>query len=226
MSSSWPPTVADTVAPGPASTADAELVGALRAGDEDAYLAIVGRHHASMLRVAMLFAPTRAVAEEVVQDTWLAVLDGLHAFEGRSSLRTWIFSILVNRARRRGEREARSVPLSSLQDGVEPGTAAGDAERFSDEPSSWAGRWVSHPRPWAGRVDERLLMAEVQATVRAAIEGLPPAQRAVIVLRDVQGWTAPEVCLTLDLTDGNQRVLLHRARVRVRRALLEYIDGD
>jgi len=206
---------------------DPALLEALRARDEEAFVEIVSRHHRSMLRVAALYASSPAVAEDVVQETWLAVLNGLDRFEGRSSLRTWIFGILVRRARTGGQREARFVPFSSLaQQETAGGESAVEPRFFADTASSWAGHWVSNPRPWTGRVDQRLLTAETHAHVRRAIEALPSAQRAVIVLRDVEGWSAAAACEALQLTPGNQRVLLHRARARVRTALHEYIDGD
>jgi RNA polymerase sigma-70 factor, ECF subfamily len=204
--------------------AEERLLARLRAGDEQAFMELVDRYGASLLRVALLFVSTRAVAEEVVQETWLAVFSGIDRFEGRSSLKTWLFRILTNRAKTRAVREARSVPFSSL--------APAEAER--DEPSvdpsrflpafhpNW-GAWASSPRSWAETPEQRLLGAETQRVIREAIELLPPVQRAVITLRDLEGYDSAEVCDALELTEGNQRVLLHRARSKVRAALDEYL---
>ena len=180
---------------------------------------LVERYHASMVRVATSFVPSRAVAEEVAQETWLAVLGGIDRFEGRSTLKTWIFRILVNRARTRGAREARSVPFASLQ--REEGEPAVDPDRFLAD-----GAWASPPRPWEGQPEERLLSAEAREVIEAAIEKLPPAQRQVITMRDVEGYESAEVRDLLDLSEGNQRVLLHRARSKVRQALEEYLGAE
>jgi RNA polymerase sigma-70 factor (ECF subfamily) len=208
--------------PAPASPDEAALVRRLRAGDEAAFEELVRRHHPAMLRVARTYVRDRAVAEEVVQETWLAALAGLDRFEERSSLKTWLFRILANRARTRAVREARSLPFSALAaaeaDGDEP---AVDPDRFLDPhgPSPWA----APPADWRGLPEERLLAGETLARVAAAIEALPPAQREVIRLRDVEGWSAPEVAEALEISDGNQRVLLHRARAKVRAALEDYL---
>jgi RNA polymerase sigma-70 factor (ECF subfamily) len=206
-----------------ARTVDEPLLLRLRGGDEAAFRTLVERHHATMVRVARGFVPSRAVAEEVAQEAWLGVLQGLDRFEGRSSLKTWIFSILVKRARTRGERERRTVPFSSLvsdeADGSEP---AVDADRFLGPDHRWAGHWAAAPQPFDGPA-ERLLAGETMDIVRRAVEELPPAQRTVISLRDIEGWDAPEVCALLGVSEGNQRVLLHRARSRVRTALEEHL---
>jgi RNA polymerase sigma-70 factor (ECF subfamily) len=196
---------------------DAPLLDRLREGDEAAFMELVERHHAALVRLAQSFVASRAVAEEVAQETWLGVLNGIDRFEGRSSLKTWIFRILVNRAKTRGERESRSVPFSSLDD--PDGEPSVDPDRFVD-----AGAWSSPPRPWAGEPVERLLAGEARDVIDAAIAELPPVQRSVITLRDVEGLDADEACELLDLTDGNQRVLLHRARSRVRQALEDYLS--
>jgi RNA polymerase sigma-70 factor (ECF subfamily) len=195
---------------------DLQLVGALREGDEAAFLALVRRHHASMVRVACAFVASDAVAEEVVQDSWLGVLEGIGRFEGRSSLRSWLFSIVANRARSRAGREARSAPFSSFDEADDE--PAVDSSRFlpQDHPR-WPGHWSSPPERWP---EEQLLQRETLDLARGAIATLPEAQRQVIVLRDVEGCDAAEVCQALGVSDGNQRVLLHRARSKVR-AMLE-----
>jgi RNA polymerase sigma-70 factor (ECF subfamily) len=195
---------------------DAELLRALRTGDEGAFAALVDRYGPSLLRVAMLFVPSRAVAEEVVQETWLAVLTGLERFEGRSSLKTWLFRILTNKAKTRGQREGRTLPFSSLApDGDDDGTAV-DVDRFAR-----GGAWAAPPR---GVPEERLLAAEARARIEAAIADLPSNQRAVITLRDVEGLSAEEACNVLGVSETNQRVLLHRARAKVRAAFEEYLE--
>jgi RNA polymerase sigma-70 factor, ECF subfamily len=203
---------------------DAEIVAALRAGSEAAFMWLVEAYGPAMLRVAATHVPTRAVAEEVVQETWLAVLEGIDRFEGRSSLRTWIFRILMNRAITRGRRERRSVPFSSLADpeleGEEP---AVDPSRFLPAGNRWAGRWSAPPRAW-DLPEDRLIGRETLQVLRDSIDRLPPAQRTVITLRDVQGWSSREVGNVLDVSETNQRVLLHRARSKVRRALERYLD--
>src|SRR3989440_2763146 len=196
-----------------ASPEDARVVDALRAGDEKAFVALVQSLNAPMLRIASVYVSSRAVAEEVVQEAWLGVLKGLAQFEGRSSLRRWIFGILSNCARTRGAREARSVPFSSLgaEDDSEP---AVDPSRFRPpDHSHWPGHWSSPPTPWP---EEQLLRREAVEAVERAIQDLPPGQRAVITLRDIQGCESAEVCDVLGISEGNQRVLLHRARSKVR----------
>jgi RNA polymerase sigma-70 factor (ECF subfamily) len=198
-----------------------ELIEALRSGDEQAFTALVRRHHPAMVRVALLYVRTRAVAEEVVQDTWIGVLRGIDRFEGRSSLKTWIFHILVNTARTRATREARTVPFSSYVDpsdgAVEPSV---DPARFlpPDHPQ-WPGHWASPPADWRDLPEAHLLSTETLSVVRAAIDDLPAAQRQVITLRDLGGWDSREVCAVMGISEGNQRVLLHRARSKVRRVL-------
>jgi RNA polymerase sigma-70 factor (ECF subfamily) len=200
---------------------DAELVEALRAGDDQAFRELVVQWHAPLLRVAQIFVPSRAVAEEVVQETWLRVLGALDRFEGRSSLKTWVFRILTNTAKTRAQREGRVIPFSSLHDPGRVPEAAVDADRFlPDDDAHHPGAWSSPPRELP---EERLLAAETRAHIAAAIEALPANQRAVITLRDVEGWGSDEVCNALDLTEVNQRVLLHRARARVRNALESYL---
>jgi RNA polymerase sigma-70 factor (ECF subfamily) len=197
-----------------------ELVAALQQGDEAAFAALVDRYHPSLVRLARLYVRDRAVAEEVAQETWLAVLNGIERFEGRSSLKTWLFRILTNRAKTRGQREARSIPFSSVGDGDEP---AVDPDRFRPEGDQYPGGWKEAPPPWEGDPEERLLAGEARALILATIEQLPPNQRAVITLRDIEGFDADDVCNVLDVSDTNQRVLLHRARSKVRRALEQYL---
>jgi RNA polymerase sigma-70 factor (ECF subfamily) len=198
---------------------DAALVEALKRGDEDAFAALVRRYHASLLRLAMMYVATREQAEDVVAETWLGVLNGIDRFEGRSSLKTWIFRILVNRAKTKGVRERRSVPFSSLEGAGDEGAPSVDPARFAE-----AGFWSAPPNTWEGIPEERLLSAETRMLVEDAIGRLPDLQRAVITLRDVQGFTAEEARDLLDLTDANQRVLLHRARSKVRARLEEYLS--
>ena len=202
------------------SPQDAKLVEGLRAGDEAAFATLMREYGAGMLRVAQMFVSSRAVAEEVVQEAWLGVLKGIGRFEGRSSLKTWLFRIVANTAKTRGVREARSIPFSALagegedEPSVAPDRFLGDGERFP-------GHWGAPPQEWAP--EGQLLAQEALDLIEREIEQLPPAQRAVITLRDVQGFTSDEVRNALDLTETNQRVLLHRARSKVRRALEEYM---
>jgi RNA polymerase sigma-70 factor, ECF subfamily len=210
-----------------ASQQDLALVEALRAGDETAFMMLVERYQPAMLRIALMYVSTRAVAEDVVQDAWVGVLKGLDGFEGRSSLRTWIFRILVNTAKTRGQREARSVPFSSVwaaDPEVEPSV---DPDRFQSlgHPGS-PGRWAEPPVGWASTPEERLLSKETLAQVSRAIDALPPNQREVITMRDVLGWTSADVRNALDISETNQRVLLHRARAKVRRALEGYLGPE
>jgi RNA polymerase sigma-70 factor (ECF subfamily) len=199
------------------------LLARLRAGDERAFAELVDSVGPLMLRIALAHVRTRAVAEEVVQEAWLGVLAGLDAFEGRSSLKTWILRILVNRAKTRGVREARSIPFTCLGDEGD-GEPAVDPDRFlgPDHPR-WPGGWSSPPASWGGLPEDRLMARETLAVVTAAIESLPARQQEVIVMRDVQGWEPEDVCAALDISEGNQRVLLHRARARVRAALERHL---
>jgi RNA polymerase sigma-70 factor, ECF subfamily len=204
-----------------AAAAEAQLVEALREGDEAAFAALVREYHPSLVRIARMFVSTQASAEEAAAETWLAVLNGLDRFEGRSSLRTWIFRILTNIAKTKAVREGRTLPFSALQDPARVPEAAVDADRFLDpEHPRWPGHWASKPQPWP---EEALVAAETRRRLAAAIEALPPTQRAVISLRDVEGWSSEEVRNALDLSETNQRVLLHRARAKVRAALEQYL---
>src|SRR6266542_265899 len=220
------PAMADVEAPlERASAAELELLAALRAGDEDAFVRLVERYQAAMVRVAMMYVPSRAVAEEVVQETWLAVLQGLDRFEGRSSLKTWIFRILMNRAMTRGQRERRSIPFSALFDPAkDPAEPSVDPERFRGPNDNWPGGWAQSPTSWEGAPEARLLSRESLDYLAKAIDTLPPSQREVITLRDVEGWSSREVCNVLEITETNQRVLLHRARSKVRRSMEQYLD--
>jgi len=192
---------------------DAEMLGRLRAGDEQAFVALVERYNGSMLRLASSFVPSRAVAEEVVQETWLALLRGLVAFEGRSSLKTWLFSILVNRARSAGVRESRSVPVADAGPVV-------DASRFGP-----SGAWSVPPEHWIEEAESRVDAAKLAGLLRPAIDGLPARQREVVLLRDVEGLTSAEVCTVLSISEANQRVLLHRGRGKLRQVLETELGG-
>jgi RNA polymerase sigma-70 factor (ECF subfamily) len=205
------------------SREDARLVEGLRAGDEAAFAQLMREYGASMLRVAQMYVSSRAVAEEVVQEAWLGVLKGIGRFEGRSSLKTWLFRIVANTAKTRGVREARSVPFSALGDDGEHEPSV-DPDRFLGAGERFPGHWALPPESWAGVPEGRLLAQETLDVIEREIERLPPAQRAVITMRDVQGFTSEEVCNALDLTETNQRVLLHRARAKVRSALEEYMQ--
>jgi RNA polymerase sigma-70 factor (ECF subfamily) len=204
---------------------DLALVERLRAGDEAAFMALVDRLQPSMLRVARMYVSTAAVAEEVVQETWLGVLRGLDSFQGRSSLRTWIFRILTNIAKTRGQREGRSVPFASLA-GDDLDAPAVDPDRFDSPAASSRGAWSTLPDDWTGIPEDRLLGRETLAVIGRAIDGLPPMQAEVIRLRDALGWTSEEVRNALDVTETNQRVLLHRARAKVRSALEAYLSSE
>jgi RNA polymerase sigma-70 factor, ECF subfamily len=197
-----------------------ELVARLRAGDEQAFEALVRRHYVTMLSVARSYVQTRAVAEEVVQEAWLGVLRGLERFEGRSSLKTWIVAIVVHTAQNRAARERRSVPFASLA----PESAVDDG-RFQSADEPFPGHWRRYPARWSATPD---VVAEDRETLRVAmraIADLPDVQQTVIRMRDVEGWDADEVCAALNVSPGNQRVLLHRARSRVRAALEAHLDG-
>jgi RNA polymerase sigma-70 factor, ECF subfamily len=200
---------------------DAALIDALKARDEHAFRKVVDEWSPALLRVAMAYVPSRAAAEEVVQETWIAVIRGLDGFEGRSSLKTWVFRILTNVAMRGGGREHRSVPFSAL----DPEGPSVDPGRFLPEDHErWPGHWAVPPSRWP-TPDEGLMAGETRAVIVAALEALPPAQRVVIALRDIGGWGADEVADALDVSPGNQRVLLHRARTAVRAAVERYFES-
>ena len=198
-----------------------QLIQRLRAGDEQAFGELVDAYYPLMLRVALGYVRSRAVAEEVVQDAWLGVLKGIERFEGRSSLKTWIVRIVLNRARTERDREARSIPFSSLGEDYEP---AVEPDRFRPPDAPFPGHWWSYPQDWATLPEGALLSQETLDLVKAAIAELPEGQRNVITLRDIEGWSAEEVCNALDLSESNQRVLLHRARSSVRRVLERHFE--
>jgi len=193
---------------------------ALRRGEEVAYRTLVRECHSTLIRLALMYSPSRAIAEETVQETWIAVLGGLDGFAGRASLRTWICRILVRIAQRRAGVETRAQPFSTLAD--DHGFAAISPDSFVK--TGWrTGRWVTVPEDWSRVPEDEVLSHELHDVVSVAIAELPQAQREVITLRDVEGWTSAEVCDLLDIQDGHQRVLLHRARSRVRIALERYL---
>ena len=205
-----------------AAPAEAQVLEALRGGDEDAFRALVREYTPSLVRVARIYVSTQAAAEEVAQETWLGVLNGLPRFEGRSSLRTWIFRILTNIAKTRAKRDGRTLPFSALSEPGRVPEAAVDADRFLDpEHPRWPGHWALKPEAWP---EDALVAGETREKLAEAIEALPAAQRAVISLRDIEGWSSEEVRNALDLSETNQRVLLHRARSKVRSALESYLD--
>jgi len=186
---------------------DSELVSRMRAGDEVAFVELAGKYQGAMLSVARGYVPSGAVAEEVVQDAWVGVLRGIGRFERRSSFRTWLFRILVNRAISAGARERRSIPMDDMGPVV-------DASRFDA-----GGNWHVPPEPWADQVDDKVVAAKIAARILAAIGELPLQQREVVTLRDVQGLSSEEVCAVLDISNGNQRVLLHRGRSKLREVI-------
>jgi RNA polymerase sigma-70 factor, ECF subfamily len=204
------------------ASADDSLVERLRAGDEAAFCELVGRHDSALRRMARRYVPD-AVADDVVQETWLTVIRGLNRFEGRSSLKTWVFGILVNVARRRAQREGRTVPFATAGSGTDPWSGAVDPERLN-HPELGRGYWPSAPT-WARDPADVAQAREARDVVLRAIGRISDAQREVITLRDLEGWSGPEVCDVLGISDVNQRTLLHRARIAVRAALEEYFDG-
>lgn len=203
------------------------FLAALRSGEEAAFVALVERYHGALIRVAMAYVSDQSVAEEVVQETWIGVLEGLDRFEGRSSLKTWLFSILTNKAKTRGVRERRHLPFSSV------GTPEDESEEPAVDPSRFAtsGFWIDHwgspPHPWDDDTPEKqFLTKEGTVYLERAIQALPPNLRRVLVMRDVEGLGSKEVCAILEISEANQRVLLHRARSRVQQALERYVTGD
>lgn len=208
-----------------AALQERELIERLRTGDQEAFARLVEELTPGMLRVARTHVSSAAVADEVVQDTWLGVLRGLDAFEGRASLKTWIFSILVNRAKSRGVVEHRTVPFATLAARELDGPAgAVDADRFLPaDHDLWPHHWAAPPRRWEWSPEDASSHAQTLALVRAAIEQLPAMQRMVVVMRDLEGFAAEDVCALLDLTAVNQRVLLHRGRSRIRARLEEHL---
>lgn len=214
---------------GMGSEGDEQTLAALRRGDENAFLQLVSMHHTAMLRIAMVYVGDPVVAEDVVQEAWLGVLKGIDRFEERSSLKTWIFSILANCARTRHNRESRSIPFSDLEpfeegDDLLPSV---DPLRFNPpDAARYPGGWSDPPQPWAITPEDAVLGQEVMRRVRAAIAELPASQQTIITLRDVDGWSSEEVCNVLQISETNQRVLLHRARSKVRRSLEDYFAAE
>jgi RNA polymerase sigma-70 factor (ECF subfamily) len=209
-----------------AARTDEEFVAALRAGDEQAFADLVDELTPSLMRVALMHVATREVAEDVIADTWLGVIKGIDRFEGRSALRTWIFQIVLNIARTRGKREKRTLPFASLRRRAEEGRdePAVDADRFQGRDGPQPGGWARPPQEWQG-ADAKLESNELRDVLLGAIAALPPRQRDVIALRDIQGYSAEEARNVLDLSETNQRVLLHRARSKVRTALEAYMEA-
>src|SRR3954465_7704859 len=200
---------------------DAEIVAALRRGNQAVFAELVDAYSPGLLRMAQMYVRDRAVAEEVVQETWIGVLRGIDRFEGRSSLKTWVYRILMNTAKTRGQRESRSVPFSAAAGAGEP---SGGPARFLDADHRFAGGWMLGPSEWQ-TPEEELLQGETRDAILEAIEQLPESQRVVITMRDVEGFPPEEVSEALGITDGNQRVLLHRARSKVRRAIESYLGA-
>jgi RNA polymerase sigma-70 factor, ECF subfamily len=206
---------------------EAALIAALRRGDPDAFAKLVDELSPGLLRLAMAHVPSRAVAEEVVQDTWLGVINGIDRFEGRSSLRTWIYRILLNNARTRGKRERRTLPFSYFRRRAEEGgdEPAVEPERFQGRRGEQPGAWARPPVEWSAPED-KLASAETRQVMLEAIAALPPRQREVITLRDLQGLSAEEARNALGVSETNQRVLLHRARSKVRAALEHHFESE
>jgi RNA polymerase sigma-70 factor (ECF subfamily) len=202
-----------------------QLISALRAGDESAFLSLVDTFHAKMVRLARSIVSDAMIAEEVTQEAWLGVLRGVHRFEGRSSLQTWIFTILTNCARTRAQREQRAVAFSDVFPDDQDAEPVVAPSRFQQD-GRWRDHWSSGPLSWSGIPEERILAQETLELLAAAIDALPPNQRSVILLRDVDGMESTDVCNILQISESNQRVLLHRARAKVQRALARYLGED
>ncbi|HEY0756956.1 MAG TPA: RNA polymerase sigma factor [Ktedonobacteraceae bacterium] len=209
------------------SSDEKDLLQALRRGDEEAFVSLLNQFDASLRRIALLYVHGQAIAEEVVQETWLGVLRGLSQFEGRSSLKTWIFRILINCAQKRGKRESQSIPFSAMPIDEESAEMVEDSKQFlpADHPTR-PGGWASFPQSWEYIPENRLLSQELRFSIEKAIEALPQKQREVIVMRDLEGWGADEVCSFLEISKANQRVLLHRARTHVRHVLETYLKEE
>jgi RNA polymerase sigma-70 factor (ECF subfamily) len=207
----------------PAATLDEDVVAGLRAGDERTFRELFDRSYPMMKRVARAYVASDAVAEEIVQDTWMAIVTGIERFEGRSALGTWMFSILTNQAKTQSAREGRAVPFSSVAPAYVEEPAV-DPDRFQKDDEAWPGHWATPPRPWQ-KPERRLLSLEAREQLKDALARLPERQRLIVVLRDVEGLSAEDVCQLLELSQENQRVLLHRGRSRLRAFLEEYLDG-
>ena len=208
-------------------SAETDLIDRLRGGDEAAFVCLVNTYGASLRRLALAFVSSDEVAEEVVQETWLAVLTGIARFEGRSSVKTWIFKILANRAKTRALREKRTINFSELENPLERDEPAVDPARFlpASHPT-WPGHWASPLDSWSASAEDAVVGREMMGVLQHGLDRLPPAQRVVVALRDVQGWPAAEVCDVLGLSEANQRVLLHRGRSRLRGVLENYFDDN
>jgi RNA polymerase sigma-70 factor, ECF subfamily len=211
------------VAPTRMAVADEHALAALRAGDERAFRDLFARSYPMMKRVARAYVASDAVAEEIVQETWMAIVTGLDRFEGRSALGTWIFSILTNQAKTHSAREKRALPFSCVASG-EAEEPSVDPDRFQKDDDAWPGHWATPPRPWQ-KPERRLLSLEARDHLKAALAQLPDRQRLIVGLRDIEGHSAEEVCDLLGLSPENQRVLLHRGRSRLRAVLEEYLDA-
>lgn len=208
-----------------ATDAEQQLIAKLRNGDERAFDELVNKHHGGLIRMAMGYVGDREVAEEVVQDAWMAVIEGLGRFEGRSSLRTWIFGILIHKAKDRGVREKRHSTFSAFELCDDDGEEIVDPSRFHQS-GEWAGHWALPPQPWDGQTPEQLLASrQAVSAMQRAIDALPPTLKEVLILRDVEGVDAKDVCDMLKITETNMYVRLHRARERVRQAVESYLDG-
>ena len=203
---------------------EGSMLARLRAGDEDAFLALVDRYAPAMQRIARGYVRDDATAQDVVQEAWLGLLRGLAGFEGRSTLRSWIFTIVVNRAKTRGIRDARSVPFSALaRDEIEREDPSIAADRFAGPGEEWPRHWRDNPASWGDHPEARLLGAELRSRIDAAIDALPPVQRSVVILRDIAGQPTADVGNALELSETNVRVLLHRGRAKIREALDPYL---
>ena len=204
-----------------------ELLHLLRQRDEKAFAQLIEQYHASLVRLAGIYVQDMTTAEEVAQETWLAVLQGLERFEGRSSLKTWVFSILTNKAKTRSRRESRTLSYTSLEESLQSQPTV-DPQRFRDPAEAGANHWTkgAEPASWAGIPEEVLLSQETMETIRRTIESLPETQRLVITLHDQEEISTQEICNILGITETNQRVLLHRARARLRQALEDYFAPE
>lgn len=219
--------LAEEAAPRSPDTAEAALLARLRDGDSNAFAEVVRSWSPAMLRLARTFVSSEATAQDVVQETWLAVVHGLEKFEGRSSIRTWTFRILVNRGKTRGVRDARTIPVASFGTD-DPDTPAVDPSRFRGVDDQWPGHWVSgaQPKAWQPSPEDLALAGEIRGQLGAALRDLPERQRVVVSMRDVHGMSGEEVCDLLGLSQANQRVLLHRGRAKLRQALEDYYYND
>jgi RNA polymerase sigma-70 factor, ECF subfamily len=219
------PPLAETAAESPLSAEEWQLVESLRQGDEAAFMSLVEQYHNSLIRLAILYVRDRAVAEEVVQETWLNLLRAIHRFEGRSSLKTWLFRILTNSAKTRGQREDRTIAVS-WQDSPDDEPAVSPDRFLPTDHPHYPHHWLATARPayWDDHIEDQLAAEETRTYIQQVIATLPPGPREVITLRDVEGWSSQEVCNVLGISETNQRVLLHRARSKVRRALEQYLE--